>query len=165
MFSTETHGLPATSDSFPVVLAASGPAERLASGTAPGHMGTWACPGDGCQTGSCALKTPIAKTTKRAKIKDFIKSPQPGYGQLLAWLSRVYGGLRGTFPHAAVGIESVNLVGAVLRFGNSKSNGKSNGNSNYNGNSRIWFRASLGGRRLCRGRPGGVWGLCLRRRR
>ena len=76
---------------------------------------------------------------------------------------------------------------AVLRFGNSNGKGKSNGNSrspsgmtsknsnykynnhykynsNYNGNSRIWFRASLGERRLCRGRPGGVWGLCLRRR-
>src|SRR5579871_5163278 len=42
----------------------------------------------------------------------------------MAWLSRVYGGVGGTFPHAVVGIESVNLVG-ILRVGSSKSKGKS----------------------------------------
>jgi hypothetical protein len=35
-------------------------------------MGTWVCPGDGCQAGVCGLKRSQANTTQRAKIKGFV---------------------------------------------------------------------------------------------
>ena len=65
------HGLPATRSTN--VLTYSGPGTGCASGTAPGHIGTCVCPGDGCQTGVCALRPPHANTTQRAKIKGFIR--------------------------------------------------------------------------------------------
>jgi hypothetical protein len=39
----------------------SGPGTGCGSGTAPGHIGSCVCPGDGCQTLVCALKPPQAK--------------------------------------------------------------------------------------------------------
>src|SRR6266566_7150977 len=71
---TPTTGLPAISPSFPDdAVVTSGPATGWGSGTVPGHIGTCVCPGDGCQTGVCALRPPHAKTTQRAKSKAFIK--------------------------------------------------------------------------------------------
>src|SRR5579863_8266571 len=72
---TPTAGLPATRNSFPVVLATSGPAAGCASGAAPGHIGTCVCPGDGCQVVCCALTPPNANTTQRARIIGFITIP------------------------------------------------------------------------------------------
>ena len=75
-------------ESFTVV-ATSGPSARRASGTDPGHIGSCVCPGDGCQTGVCARKSPNPNTTttQRAKSKGFIQIPTAEYNQSLpeAW--------------------------------------------------------------------------------
>src|SRR5579859_1680981 len=71
---TQTQGLPATRWSFTVVTY-SGPGTGCASGTAPGHIGCCLCPGDGCQTGACALRPPNENITQRANIKSFITIP------------------------------------------------------------------------------------------
>src|SRR6266566_3789154 len=73
---TPTTGLPAISPSFPDdVVVTSGPATGCASGAVPGQIGTCVCPGDGCQAGVCALRSPNANTTQRAKSKGFITIP------------------------------------------------------------------------------------------
>ena len=77
---TQTAGLPAIRESFPDVVAASGPATGWGSGTSPGQIGTCLYPGDGRHPGVCALKPPNANTTHRAKIKDLIAIPtEAGY--------------------------------------------------------------------------------------
>jgi len=63
--SMASHGLPATSDPVPVLSTISGPSVGRGSGAAPGHIGTCACPGDGCQT-VCACRTLTAKKTQKA---------------------------------------------------------------------------------------------------
>ena len=70
---TSIHGLPATNSV--TVLEISGPATGCASGAVPGHIGTCVCPGEGCQTGVCALKEPNVITTKRAKSKGLVTVP------------------------------------------------------------------------------------------
>src|ERR1017187_6853149 len=57
---------------FVVVMAHSGLETGCASGAAPGHIATWVCPGEGCQTFVCARTSPNANTAQRARIKDFI---------------------------------------------------------------------------------------------
>jgi hypothetical protein len=47
----------------------------IASGTAPGQMGTCVCPGDGCQESASAISLPTVTITQRAKIKAFISYP------------------------------------------------------------------------------------------
>ena len=37
-----------------------------------GHIATWVCPGEGCQTFVCVRASPNANTARRAGIKDFI---------------------------------------------------------------------------------------------
>src|ERR1017187_1027357 len=69
---TYVHGLSATRWSFSRVVAVSGPFAGCASGTAPGHIDTWVCPGDGCHAEVCALRLLKANTTQRATIGGFI---------------------------------------------------------------------------------------------
>src|SRR5438132_11152656 len=72
---TKTNGLPPTTQSV-LDKTASGPATGCASGTAPGHISTCVCPGDGCQTFVCALRLPHAKTaTKNIWVSVHIYSP------------------------------------------------------------------------------------------
>src|SRR5512143_2753559 len=66
------HGLPATRWSFILVVTASAPGACRAWGGTPGQIGTWVCPGDGCQAGACALELPTAQATHNAVIGGFI---------------------------------------------------------------------------------------------
>ena len=66
-----THDTPLGDNTF-VTYSGPGTSWACASGTAPGHIRTCACPGDGCQTFVCALRRPHTNTTPRAKIKGFI---------------------------------------------------------------------------------------------
>src|SRR5262249_33237487 len=76
MLLTQTYGLPATTSSF-VVSTYSLPGTGSASGTAPGHIDNWVCPGDGCQT-VCALTPPNANTAQKAASKCFITITETG---------------------------------------------------------------------------------------
>src|SRR5258708_4535740 len=89
---TPTTGLPAISPSFPDDgVVTSGPATGCGSGTAPGHIGTCVCPGDGCQAGVCALRPPDANTTQRAKSKGFITIPsEAGYSKTTSRLKNAH---------------------------------------------------------------------------
>lgn len=69
--STEVNGLPATGDTV-LVVAVSVPTVGLASGTAPGQIGTCEYPGAGCQPESCACSAPTGSTAQTIKAIDFI---------------------------------------------------------------------------------------------
>ena len=69
---TPMAGLPPGRKSLPEVSEFSGPATFWGLGGAAGHMGTWVCPGDGCQKGFCALKELNANTQMAASSKFVI---------------------------------------------------------------------------------------------
>jgi hypothetical protein len=51
------------------------------SGTAPGQIGSWVCPGDGCQAIVCAPRLPNANTVQKAEIESFITILTAKYNQ------------------------------------------------------------------------------------
>ena len=65
-------GLPATGSSVTAFVSSSGVATSTASGGVPGQIGTWVCPGEGCQAGVCALRPTDVNTMEREKIRALV---------------------------------------------------------------------------------------------
>ena len=59
----------------------SGPAAGRASGTAPGQIGTWTCPGDGCHVDVCARSAPSGTSRQSATHREHRADPCCARGQ------------------------------------------------------------------------------------
>src|SRR6267143_293490 len=70
--STSVAGFPAIKNFVPDDKANSFSFTGCASGGVSGHIRTWVCPGEGCQSSFCALKSPDMQIKQTAKIKRFI---------------------------------------------------------------------------------------------